>query len=83
MTPLNLRCRIATILYFKMAETVHVADHVTGACPGCLKGGPISLGFLKKGHQILKGGRVQWSDRGVQDISLPGTTNLAYLDTKE
>ena len=35
-----------------------------GACPGFLKGGgPISLGFLKKGHQILKGG-VQWSDGG-------------------
>ena len=28
-----------------------------GACPGFLKGGvPISLGSLKKGHQILKGG---------------------------
>ena len=27
------------------------------ACPGFLKaGGPISLGSLKKGHQILKGG---------------------------
>ena len=32
-------------------------------CPGFLKGGgPISLGSLKKGHQILKGG--QWSDGG-------------------
>ena len=29
----------------------------TGVCPGFLKGGgPISLGSLKKGHQILKGG---------------------------
>ena len=28
----------------------------SGACPGFLKGGsPISLGSLKKGHQILKG----------------------------
>ena len=37
---------------------------MTGACPGFLKGGgPISLGSLKKGHQILKGG-VQWSDGG-------------------
>ena len=45
-------------------------------------GGPISLGSLKKGHQILKGG-VQWSDRGVQYISLTRTTNLAYLDAKE
>ena len=37
---------------------------------------------IKKGHQILKGG-VQWSDGGVQYISLPRTTNLAYLDAKE
>ena len=30
---------------------------IAGACPGFLKGGgPISLGSLKKGHQILKGG---------------------------
>ena len=38
---------------------------LSGACPGFLKGGggPISLGSLKKGHQILKGG-VQWSDGG-------------------
>ena len=29
----------------------------SGACPGFLKGGgPISLGSLKKGHQIFKGG---------------------------
>ena len=45
-------------------------------------GGPIYLGSLKKGHQILKGG-VQWSEGGVQYISLPRTTNLAYLDAKE
>ena len=49
------------------------------------RGGPISLGFLKKGHQILKGGGSNgliggW---GVQYISLPRTTNLAYLDAKE
>ena len=44
--------------------------------------GPISLGSLKKGHQVLKGG-VQWSEQGVQRISLPRTTNLAYLDAKE
>ena len=32
-------------------------NHWAGACPGFLKGGgPISLGSLKKGHQILKGG---------------------------
>ena len=50
------------------------------------RGGPISLGSLKKGHQILKGGGgVKWSDGGggVQYISLPRTTNLAYLDAKE
>ena len=38
--------------------------------------------FHKKGHQILKGGGVQWSDRGVQYISLPRMTNLAYLNAK-
>ena len=57
----------------------------SGACPGFLKGGggPISLGSLKKGHQILKGG-VQWSEGGgVQYIYLTRTTNLAYLDAKE
>ena len=33
--------------------------------------------------QILKGG-VKWSDGGgVQYISLPKTTNLAYLDAKK
>ena len=58
-------------------------QYYSGACPGFLKvGGPVSLGSLKKGHQILKGG-VQWSDGGVQYISLPRTTNLAYLDAKE
>ena len=47
------------------------------------RGGPISLGSLKKGHQILKGG-VQWSEGGgVQYICLTMTTNLAYLDAKE
>ena len=46
------------------------------------RGGPISLSSLKKGHQILKGGGVQWSDGG-QYIRLTRTTNLAYLDAKE
>ena len=47
-------------MIFKNAEKCQLA----GACPGFLKGGgPISLGSLKKGHQILKGG-VQWSDGG-------------------
>ena len=40
------------------------------------RGGPISLDSLKKGHQILKGG-------GVQYISLPRTTYLAYLDAEK
>ena len=42
-----------------------------GACPGFLKGGgPISLGSLKKGHQILKGGGVKWSEGGGTLVSL-------------
>ena len=48
------------------------------------RGGPISLGSLKKGHQILKGGGSNGlMGGGVQYISLPKTTNLAYLDAKE
>ena len=43
------------------------------------RGGPISLGSLKKGHQILKGGSNGLMG-GAQYISLPKTTNLAYLD---
>ena len=40
----------------------------TGACPGFLKGGgPIFIGSLKKGHQILKGG---------------GPVHLSHLDEK-
>ena len=46
------------------------------------RGGPISLGSLKKGHQILKGGSNGLIG-GVQYNSLPRTTNLAYLDAKE
>ena len=41
------------------------------------RGGPVSFGSLKKG------GGVKWSDRGgVQYISLPRMTNLAYLDAR-
>ena len=43
----------------------------TGACPGFLKG-----------HQILKGSNGLIGG-GVLYISLPRTTNLAYLDAKE
>ena len=57
---------------------------MSGACPGFLKGGgPISLGSLKKRSSDFKRGGVKWSDGGVQYISLPKTTNLAYLDAKE
>ena len=57
---------------------------ITGACPEFLKGGgPISLGSLKKGHQILKGGGSNGLKGGVQYICLTRTTNLAYLDAKE
>ena len=38
------------------------------------RGGPISLGSLKKVHQILKGGGP---------MVMGGATNLAYLDAKE
>ena len=49
---------------------------LSGACPGFLKGGgPISLGSLKKGHQILKGG-VQWSEGGG------GPVHLSHYDDK-
>ena len=49
------------------------------------RGGPISLGSLKKGHQILKEGGSSGliGGGGVQYISIPITTNLAYLDAKE
>ena len=46
------------------------------------RGGPISLGSLKKGNQILKGGSNGLKG-GVQYICLTMTTNLAYLDAKE
>ena len=54
----------------------------SGACPGFLKGGgPISLGSLKKGQQILKGGSN--GGGGSSTLVSPRTTNLAYLDAKE
>ena len=46
-------------------------------------GGPISLGSLKKGHQILKGGGPMVWRGGVQYICLTMTTKLAYLEAKE
>ena len=47
------------------------------------RGGPISLGSLKKSHQILKEGGSNGLKGGVQYICLTRTTNLAYLDAKE
>ena len=48
-------------------------------------GSNISWFPKKKGHQILKGGGSTglMGGGGVQYISLPRTTNLAYLDAKE
>ena len=47
-----------------------------GACPGFLKGvGPISLGSLKKGHQILKGG-------GSNGLKGGGPVHLSHYDDK-
>ena len=48
------------------------------------RGGSNISWFPKKRSSDFKRG-VQWSDRGggVQYISLPRTTNLAYLDAKE
>ena len=49
------------------------------------RGGPISLGSLKKRSSDFKrgGGSNALMGGGVQYISLPKTTNLAYLDAKE
>ena len=50
-----------------------------------LKGGGSNISwFPKKSHQILKGGGSNGliGGGGVQYISLPRTTNLAYLDAK-
>ena len=63
---------------------VSVLIQVAGACPGFLKGGGSNIFWFPKkiGHQILKGGS-NGQMGGVQYISLPRTTNLAYLDAKE
>ena len=72
-------------LYKKLIECNANSFIGPGACPGFLKGGggPISLGSLKKRSSDFKRGGVKWSDGGVQYISLPKMTNLAYLDAKE
>ena len=60
----------------KSHSTNNIKSESSGACPGFLKGGgPISLGSLKKGHQILKGGGVQWSEGG-------GPVYLSHYDDK-
>ena len=50
-----------------------------GACPGFLKGGSNIVWFPKKSHQ---GEGSNGLIGEVQYISLPRTTNLAYLDAK-
>ena len=58
-----------TMFHLSNVRLNHLSS--AGACPGFLKGGgPISLGSLKKGHQILKGG-VQWSEGGGGPVHLP------------
>ena len=57
----SVRVRLASnlnkIMLNKDFSVSSIVTYITGACPGFLKGGgPISLGSLKKGHQILKGG---------------------------
>ena len=48
-----------------------VGAEYAGACPGFLKGGgPISLGSLKKGHQILKGGSSTFVSLGRQILHI-------------
>ena len=63
----EINTKLAKIILSILLQSVQmclIMFQNTGACPGFLKGGgPISLGSLKKGHQILKGG-VQWSDQG-------------------
>ena len=54
----------------------YMCTEVTGACPGFLKGGgPIFLGSLKKGHQILKGG-------GSNGLKGGGPVHLSHYDDK-
>ena len=47
------------------------------------RGGPISLGSLKKRSSDFKRGGSNGLKGGVQYICLTMTTNLAYLDAKE
>ena len=75
---MNKYCSVETEFFKK--SIIYVTQ---GRVQDFSKGGSNIFWFPKKGHQILKGG-VQWSDGGgVQYISLPRTTNLAYLDAKE
>ena len=59
---------------------------LSGACPGFLKGGGSNISwFPKKRSSDFKrgGGSNGLMGGGVQYISLPKMTNLAYLDAKE
>ena len=47
------------------------------------RGGPISIGSLKKRSSDFKRGGSNSLKGGVQYICLTRTTNLAYLDAKE
>ena len=70
----------------------HSADHNLYQTCTCVRGvsriferggGPISLGSLKKRSSDFKRGGSNGLMGGVQYISLPKTTNLAYLHAKE
>ena len=57
--------------------------HVRGVSRIFERGGPISLGSLKKRSSDFKRGGSNGLRGGVQYICLTRTTNLAYLDAKE
>ena len=60
-----------------------VSKCTAGVCQGFLKGGSNISWFPKKRSSDFKGGANSLIGGGVQYISLPRSTNLAYLDTKE
>ena len=75
----------ATMFFLKKAFLVNYVQQTRGMSRIFERGGPISLGSLKKGHQILKGGGSNGLivGGGSNYIRLPRTTNFAYLDAKE
>ena len=79
-----LSCGVLSVWGFVLWGFVLDSYTVQGHVQDFRKGGPISLGSLKKGHQILKGGGgSNGLMGGVQYFGLTRTTNLAYLDAKE